>query len=289
MRHRTKSKIPCINTLQSNTEPRHNLSQTRKSPPPLNKEATKYTQAVAGTLLYYARAVDPTILPALSTIGTEQATPTQATIETIKQLLDYCATQEEAIITYSASKMILCIHSNAGYCNEKNAQSRAGGHFFLSNNDQLPPNNGAIMTNATIIKAVMSLAAEAELGAWFLNAKEVVYLRQILTKMGHPQPRTPIQTNNTMAEGVINNKIQPKWTRGMDMRFHWLRDQGAQGQFRIYWHPGKSNLVDYFTKHHPPTHHVNVRAEFLSKVKDLAEARHQHEQGQTKPQKLQSN
>ena len=131
-------------------------------------------------------------------------------METIKQLLNYCATQEEAIITYSASKMILCIHSDAGYCNEKNARSRAGGHFFLSNNDQLPPNNGAIMTNATIIKAVMFLAAEAELGALFLNAKEAVYLRQILSKMGYPQPRTPIQTDDTMAEEAINNKIQPK-------------------------------------------------------------------------------
>jgi hypothetical protein len=33
------------------------------------------------------------------------------------------------------------------------------------------------------------------------------------------------------------------------------------------------NLADYFTKHHPPAHHFNVRAEFLTKVKDLAEAR----------------
>ena len=58
----------------------------------------------------------------------------------------------------------------------------------------------------------MSSAAEAELGALFLNAKEAVYLCQILTKMGHPQPQTLIQTDNTTAEGVINNKIQPKRT-----------------------------------------------------------------------------
>jgi len=37
----------------------------------------------------------------------------------------------------------------------------------------------------------MSLAAEAELGALFINAKEAVYLRQILMEMGHPQPKTP--------------------------------------------------------------------------------------------------
>ncbi len=42
------------------------------------------------------------------------------------------------------------------------------------------------MTNATMIKAVMLSAAKAELGALFLNAKEAVYLCQILTKMGHP-------------------------------------------------------------------------------------------------------
>jgi hypothetical protein len=112
-----------------------------------------------------------------------------------------------------------------------------------------------------------------ELFFLFLNAKEAVYLCQILTKMGHSQPRTPIQTDNTTAEGVINNKIQLKRTKAMDMRFHWLRDREAQGQFKIYWRPGGTNLADYFTKHHLPAHHVNVRAEFLTKVKDLAEAR----------------
>jgi hypothetical protein len=118
--------------------------------------------------------------------------------------------------------MILAVHSDAGYCNEKKSCSQAGGIFFLSNNDEFPPNNGAILTVATIIKAAMSSAAEAELGALYLNAKEAVYIRQILTKMGHPQPKIPIQTDNLMAEGVVNNKIQPKRTKAMDMRFHWL-------------------------------------------------------------------
>ncbi len=64
---------------------------------------TKYIQAVAGILLYYGWAVDNTILPTLSAIGTEQAQLTERTKEILTQLLDYCATQEEAIITYSAS------------------------------------------------------------------------------------------------------------------------------------------------------------------------------------------
>jgi hypothetical protein len=177
------------------------------TPPPLNKEETKYIQAVAGNLLYYGWAVDNTILPTLGAITTKQAQPTERTKETLTQLLDYCATQEEAIITYSASKMILAVHSDAGYCNEKKLHCRAGGHFFLSNGDEFPPNNGAILTVVTIIKGVMSSVVEAELGALYLNAKEAVYIRQILTRMGHPQPKTPIQTDNSTAEGVVNNKI----------------------------------------------------------------------------------
>ncbi len=136
--------------------------------------------------MYYARAVNSTILTALSSLATEQAKPMQKTMEIVKQLLDYCASQEEAIITYNKSKMILVVHSDAGYCNEKKLRSRAGGNFFLSNEDKFPPNNGAIFTNATKIKSVMASAANAELGALFLNAKEAVYIQQILIETGHP-------------------------------------------------------------------------------------------------------
>jgi hypothetical protein len=58
------------------------------------------------------------------------------------------------------------------------------------NNDEHPPNNGAILAIATTKKAVMSSAAEAELGVLYLNAKEAVYIQKICTEMGHPQSKT---------------------------------------------------------------------------------------------------
>ena len=33
---------------------------------------------------------------------------------------------------------------------------------------------------------------------------------------------------------------------------------------RFYWQPGTMNLTDYFTKHHPPAHHRNIRKEYLT-------------------------
>ena len=52
----------------------------------------------------------------------------------------------------------------------------------------------------------------------------------------------------------------------MDMRFYcyWMRCLNAQGQFCYYWRPGKVNLADYYTKHHPQPHHVIMRREFLT-------------------------
>jgi len=97
-------------------------------------------------------------------------------MKVLKQLLDYCATQEDTIISHRASKMILAVHSDAEYCNEQKSRSRAGGHFFLSDDDDNPRNKGATLTLDTIIKAVMSSAAEAELGALYLNAREAVYM-----------------------------------------------------------------------------------------------------------------
>ncbi len=82
--------------------------------PPLSGEKAK---EIAGTLLYYARAMNSTILPALSAIATKQANPMEKMRATIKQLLDNCATQDKAVLAYKASKMILAVHSDAGYCN----------------------------------------------------------------------------------------------------------------------------------------------------------------------------
>ena len=181
-----------------------------------------------------------------------------------QQLLDYIATQEEAVLTYNASAMKLAVHSDASYLSKPKARSRAGGHFFLSNEAAIPPNNGAVLNIAHIIKHVMTSATEAELAGLYIMTRETAFIRIILKEMGHPQPPTPIQTDNAMADKIVNGKITPKRTKAMDMRFHWLRDRECQEQFRIYWRPGKLNYADYWTKHHAATHHQNVRKEFLT-------------------------
>jgi hypothetical protein len=203
--------------------------------PLLDKKGKRFIQRVCGKFLFLGRAVDQTLLCPISAIASQSAKPTIETLKQTLQLLDYIATQEDTVITYNASDMKLAAHSDASYLSEPKARSRAGGHFFLLSSAEIPPNNGAILNIVHIIKHVMASATEAELAALYIVARKAVYIQIILEEMGHKQPATSLQTDNSMAEADINGKIQPKRTKAMDMRFHWLRDRECQEQFRIHW------------------------------------------------------
>jgi hypothetical protein len=167
---------------------------------------------------------------ALGSLATRQANPTENTMAKVTQFLDYAATHPDAIVTYHVSGMVLAGHSNASYLSESNAHSRAGGHFFMSNITTKPPNNGAILTAAQIIKEVMALAAEAKVGALYINCREAVSARHAFEFMGHPRPQTPMQTVNTTVLGVVNDKFLKK-LKPMDMKYHWLYNRFFCGQF----------------------------------------------------------
>ena len=139
----------------------------------------------------------------------------------------------------------------------------------MSKDVSFPPNNGAVLNIAHIMKTVMSSAAEAEIGAMYVNARKAVPVRKIMDEMGHRQPRTPMQADNLAAHSVVTNNVQPKRTNAMDMRFYWLMCRNTQGQFQYYWTQGSQNWADYWTKHFPAYHHINMRPEFLTPAPHL--------------------
>ena len=213
-------KAICQGTIHSATP-----QQTRK----------KFIQQVCGKILFYGRAVNSTLLVPLSTIASQSSAPTTNTLKHTCQLFDYLAMEENTVLTYKHSAKQLAVHSDASYLSETKARSQASRHFFLSVDKKIPRNNGAILNILYFIKNVMSSAMEAELAALYIMAREAIYIHTIVKEMGHKQPLTPIQTDNAMADAVINGKVQPKCTKAMDMRFYWLHDQECQNQFKFYW------------------------------------------------------
>jgi hypothetical protein len=91
-----------------------------------------------GTLLYNARAVDPTLLVPLSALASKLSKATTTTITAVSHLLDYCSNHPEYTIRYFASDMQLNIHSDASYFFEPKAKSRIDGYIYLGNNENSP-------------------------------------------------------------------------------------------------------------------------------------------------------
>jgi hypothetical protein len=189
----------------------------------------------------------------------------------ITKLLNHVATYPDASITYHASGMQLYVESDASYLSETKARSRFAGFHYLS--DKLddpakpptnqPPLNGAINVPCKILKEVLSSASEAEMAGLYHNGKEAVPERITLEELGHPQPATPIVTDNSTASGIANDSVKQKRSKAMDMRFYWVRNRVRQGQFIVYWRRGISNRADYFTKHHSDKHHRVTRPIYI--------------------------
>ncbi len=232
----------------------------------LDAKGIKWVQQIVGSILYYARAVDMTVLMALSSIAVEQTKATEKTMGRCIQLLEYLASNLEAKVRYHASDMVMNIHSDSSYLSETKARSRACRHFFMGwmpKNEEPIKLNGAFYVNTTILRFVVASAAEAELGALFHNCQDGIIFWQTLTDLGNPQPKTPVHCGNATAVGITNNTVKRQRSRAMEMRFFWIGDKVSQDMYQIAWHPGQENLADYQSKHHIGSHHVAVRPWYL--------------------------
>jgi len=138
--------------------------------------------------------------------------------------------------------MILYIASDFSYLSVSKSRSQVGGYHFLGNKpspntplrDQTIFHNAPIHVKASILKNIMSAASESEIAAAFVNAKLAIPECICLLEMGHPQPATLFEIDNTTAYGILTKQLMPKQSKAIDMRFYWLRDRSNQGQFKMY-------------------------------------------------------
>jgi hypothetical protein len=144
------------------------------SAPKLDAKGIKRVQKIVGSILYYAWAVNMTVLMALSSIAVEQMKATEKTMARCTQLLDYLSGHADAKVCFHASDMILNIHSDASYLSEAKAPSCTCGHFFMGwmpQDDEPIRLNGAFHVSTTILRFVVASAAKAELGALYHNCQ----------------------------------------------------------------------------------------------------------------------
>jgi hypothetical protein len=208
----------------------------------------KELQVVVGTLLYYARSVDPSILTAVHELGSVQSKPSTNDMLKMERLLQYVSVHQNQGIRFHASNMQLQIQSDASFLSRTKARSVLGGLHYLGTTNYI---NGPFFCTSKLISCIVTSAAEAELGAAFQNAQKGAQFRNTLVELGYPQEATILLVDNTVAEGLASDTITARRSKSMDVRFFWLRDRVKKGQFLIKHIMGRWNISDFFTKSMP--------------------------------------
>jgi hypothetical protein len=210
-----------------------------------SEEDKKLLQSVLGTLLYYSRAVDPSICTAVHELGSVQSQPTINDMDKMEKLLQYTSTHQNIGIRYFASCMLLNMMSDASYLSRPKARSVLGFFSYLGYPDGI---NGPISCGSKMIKCVVASVAEAEMAGGFQAAQMAVMHRRTLHDLGYPQQPTLLRMDNSVAVALATGTINAKRSKTMDMRFFWLADRVKQGQFVVKHIPGIWNIADFFTK-----------------------------------------
>ena len=130
----------------------------------LTQAASLLLQLTVGSLLFYNRAVNLSMLPGLNKVSTQQSDPTINTLLKVTQLLDYVATHSNAVIRFHKSDMCLHVDSDTTYLVLPKACSRLAGHF-----------SSVIIPNSNV--------PSLQLDPFSLNAKRLEPLLQVLWKL----------------------------------------------------------------------------------------------------------
>jgi hypothetical protein len=156
--------------------------------------------------------------------------------------------------------MRLNTHSDASYLSERGARSRAAGFLFCGVPKKGKPIrlNGPIFVLSAILKFVAASAAEAELGALFLNLREARIMKLTLEELGHPQEALITHCDNNTAVGIANGTVKQQRSRLIEMKYFWVCGQVKCGVAKVEYHPGQECLADYPSKHHDAKHHQKV-------------------------------
>ena len=250
----TQAKSPSIYTPPKYGS--HVQFPTIDTSPALSPAATTELQEVIGSVLYYARAIDATMLPTVGALSSDQATPTQQLELQANRLLAYAKSYPNNKLVFKKSGMVQIIQSDVSFLSRSHARSVAGGisyfGFLDSTSDFI---NGNIYAFSKVIDVVVASVGEGEYASVFLNAQAGEHIRTILLALGHPQPPTTIYCDNECAVGLANDTVKMKRSKSIDMRFHWIRDRIKQGHFVVTWIKGANNLADFFTKALPVHQH----------------------------------
>jgi transposase InsO family protein len=202
--------------------------------------------SLVGTLLYLAMTTRPDIAYAVSVLCRFISNPGWPHWLAAKHLLRYLKGTQDAALVYRRdafdSTNVFSAYCDADHAgNADNGRSTGGYVITIA---------GAAVSWASKLQSIVALSTtEAEYIAAVEGAKEVIWLRQLLSEFGLViSGPSALHIDNQAAISVSKNPEHHGRMKHLDIRFYWLRDQVEAGLISPEFIPTLEQPADTFTK-----------------------------------------
>ena len=211
----------------------------------LSKEKQELYMRLIGTLNYAATQTRPDISVNVSVLSQFMARASEAHLKAAFRVLMYLYRTHNEGITYKRVGGLLGFSDASFAPNGKTGtgwrRSRSGGLFIYA--------EGAVSWFSKNQTCVALSTAEAEYIALSLATQEAVWLRKMLSFLGHHQDGpTTIYEDNQAAQVIATTEMDSKRSKHIDVRYHYTREKCLEGIVKIVWCSTESMIADMLTK-----------------------------------------
>ncbi len=203
---------------QSNLGWKHKLPFQPMYPPRLDKKGIRNVQRIVRSILYYACAVDMTVLMALSMIASEQMAATEQTFKnTHNYWITLLRTPTQQCNTTHPTWWWTSIWMYHIYQRQKPKVVHAD---IFSWGGYLKPVNqlywtGRFMSTRRSYILLLHQPPRWDLGRSAIIANQALFFEASWKNLGHPQPQTPVHCNNATALGIANSTVKRQQSRSI--------------------------------------------------------------------------
>jgi hypothetical protein len=160
-------------------------------------------------------------------------------------VVQYCiGSSDVSLVLHSWADDVLSLYgySDSDYSGDEDTRrSRTGFAWYL---------NRSLISWVSKLQLSVSLStAEAEYQALSAAAKEMVFIRTLLSEFGiNFLKPIPLFSDNKACIAIAHNPVSHMYTKHIDIRMHFVSELITRGVLQVLYVETNSNVTDIFTK-----------------------------------------
>ena len=217
-----------------------------KSEEPVALDTKTSYQQIIRTLIYAAIGTRPDITFAATRLSRFNNNPTEEHIKYARYVVCYLKGTKELKIKYDGSSDAgLIRYSDSDWGENRDDCHSTSGHVFLMA-------NGAVSWAPQRQKTVALSVGEAEYMELASTGRWAAWLKSFSGEIGYPiQEPIPLCSDNQAAIFLTVNPAVERWTKHINIRHHYIREQYKNKVIEPLHVAGTDNPADLFTKSLP--------------------------------------